>query len=379
MSDSREGSPPGTASFQPATESRLEAGGPRTRLAATRTSSGLGGCVLGVDGGNSKTIALVARRDGTVVGAARGGCGDIYDSISAYGDIPEDAQAEAALQTIAATIQRALDAAGATPADLAAAAFSMAGADWPEDIAFLQRALEQRGFGRRITVVNDAIGALYAGSPDGTGVAVVCGTGAATGARGPDGRLWHTSHWQEPQGAEELGRRALRAVYRADLGIDPPTSLTARILDAYEQSSVEEVLHLFTSRLGPWPGNAGQLARVLLDEAERGDATARRIVEVHGAALGDYALAAARRVGIAETPFTLVLAGGVLRHPSPLLSAALVARVRAASPGVQPVDSRFEPAVGTLFMALEQAGVSVDEALVERLLPTLPPAALYAT
>jgi N-acetylglucosamine kinase-like BadF-type ATPase len=168
-------------------------------------------------------------------------------------------------------------------------------------------------------------------------------------------------------------------MYRAELGIDPPTSLTARILAAYERPSVEAVLHLFTSRLGPWPGNAGQLARVLLDEAERGDATARRIVEAHGAALGDYALAAARRVGIERTPFTLVLAGGVLRHPSPLLSAALVARVRVTSPDVQPVDSRFEPAVGALFMALERAGVRVDEALVERLLPTLPPSTLYAT
>ena len=67
-----------------------------------------------------------------------------------------------------------------------------------------------------------------------------------------------------------------------------------------------------------------------------------------------------------------------MRHPSPLLQ-ALVARVRTTSPAVQPVDSRFEPAVGALFMALEKAGVSVDERLVERLLPTLPPATFFAT
>src|SRR6185312_1179927 len=34
--------------------------------------------VLGVDAGNTKTVALVARLDGTVVGAGRAGCGDIY-------------------------------------------------------------------------------------------------------------------------------------------------------------------------------------------------------------------------------------------------------------------------------------------------------------
>ena len=36
--------------------------------------------VLGVDGGNTKTIALVAALDGTILGAGRGGCGDIYNA-----------------------------------------------------------------------------------------------------------------------------------------------------------------------------------------------------------------------------------------------------------------------------------------------------------
>src|SRR5438105_4774145 len=37
-------------------------------------------CVLGVDGGNTKTVALVAALDGTILGAGRGGCGDIYNA-----------------------------------------------------------------------------------------------------------------------------------------------------------------------------------------------------------------------------------------------------------------------------------------------------------
>src|SRR2546426_11971918 len=36
--------------------------------------------VLGVDGGNTKTIALVASLDGAILGAGRGGCGDIYNA-----------------------------------------------------------------------------------------------------------------------------------------------------------------------------------------------------------------------------------------------------------------------------------------------------------
>lgn len=88
---------------------------------------------------------------------------------------------------------------------------------------------------------------------------------------------------------------------------------------------------------------------------------------------------AARRVGLEGTAFPLVLAGGILRHPSPLLSEALVARVPATSPAVQPLTSRFEPAVGALFLALEKVGVRVDDSLVEHFLPTLPPATLFVT
>jgi hypothetical protein len=69
----------------------------------------------------------------------------------------------------------------------------------------------------------------------------------------------------------------------------------------------------------------------------------------------------------------------VLRHPSPLLSQAIITRVRATSPAVRPVNSRFEPAVGALFLALEAAGQTVDEPLLARLVPTLPPASFFAT
>ena len=325
--------------------------------------------VLGVDGGNTKTIALVARLDGTIVGAGRGGCGDIYGARSATG----------ALTAVEGAIDAALGAPGISRAALRVGCFSMAGADWPEDFAFLHAAFLQRGLGRQVIVVNDAIGALRAGSPDGTGVVVVCGTGAAIGARAADGRLWHSSFWQEPQGGRELGFKTLRAVYRAELGIDPPTMLTARVLAFFGQPSVEALLHRFTAREGTPPGEVSGLARVLLDTAQEGDATARRIVRCHGAALGDYALAAARRVGIEATPFTLVLAGGVLRHPSRLLRNAIVARVRRTAPGVRPVMSRYEPAVGALFLALEAAGVPIDQHLLARLVPTLPPPSLYAT
>jgi N-acetylglucosamine kinase-like BadF-type ATPase len=344
-------------------------------------------CVLAVDGGNTKTIALVAALDGAILGVGRGGCGDIYNAAPAASAADVDGvdggartaadPASAALANVERSVVAALDAAQVARADLAVSVFNMAGADWPEDMAFWQEAMAARGFGRRIVVQNDALGVLYVGSPDATGVSIVCGTGVATGARAADGRAWHSSFWQdEVQGNAHVGQKLLSAVYRSELGIEPPTSLTGRVLESFGVHSVEELLHLFHNRLHPAPRGVDRLTPILLDEAHAADAVALRVVREHGAMLGEIALAAARQVRLEGTPFYLVLAGGVFRHPSAVLEEAIVARVRDGSPEVRPLRSPAEPIVGTLLEALAAAGVVVDGALRDRVVHTLPAAVL---
>jgi hypothetical protein len=142
---------------------------------------------------------------------------------------------------------------------------------------------------------------------------------------------------------------------------------------------VEEVLHKMTGRDLPRPENRRQLVRPLFDAADAGDPAARQILLSHGEALGDYALAAARKVGLLNESFTLVLAGGVLRHPSSILRDALVGRVRNAAPDVRAIQSRFEPAVGAVLLALELARIDIDAGLLARLAASLPGEAFFAT
>jgi N-acetylglucosamine kinase-like BadF-type ATPase len=142
---------------------------------------------------------------------------------------------------------------------------------------------------------------------------------------------------------------------------------------------VEELLHLFTARLRERPRNVAQLARLVLDTASEGDGTAGRIVAEHGALLGDYALAAARKVGIADTPFPLVLVGGLFRHPSRMLATSLLERVKAGAPAAWLLESRSEPVAGALLLALEEVGVLIEQRLLDRLAASTPPAPFFAT
>lgn len=314
------------------------------------------GLVLGVDGGNTKSVALVADAEGRVIGSARAGCGDMY------GTGPE-----AALAELDRAIDGALLAAGASRDDIAGAGLSLAGADWPEDYAFLRAQIASR-FPTldAIVLVNDGLGALRAGTPDGVGVSVVCGTGSAIGARSADGRTWHASFWGEDFGAVTMGQRAVRAIVRAELGLDPPTALATRALGALEATSVEELLHAVTRREGRAAPLLAKLAPHVLDAAEAGDAAALRIATDAGTILGSYADVAARQVGLTDGPFTLVLAGGVFRHPSTVLRAA----IHAVIPSGRPIRAEFEPAVGALLLAFDQLGWHVDPTLLRSTHPS---------
>ncbi len=334
--------------------------------------------VLAVDGGNTKTIAIIAALDGTILGTGRAGCSDIYHT-SIEGTSFLDT-AEAAIANIELAVETALQAAQIKASDIITSVFNMAGADWPEDFALLETAMRTHSYGHSLKIQNDAMGILHAGVADNIGVSVICGTGAATGARGPDGRIWHSSMWQnQAQGGYQMSRMAFDAVIRSELGIEVSTSLKQQFLNYYDLDSVEEMLHLLTGRLQRPAKRIDGLTRILLNEAEAGDRIARQIVQEHGYALGNFAIVAARKVGLEGIPFSLVLAGGVLRHPSTLLAETIIDRVKLFSPEIRPTRSRFEPIIGVLFSALEDANINVDDQLLERLIPTLPTFELFET
>ena len=319
--------------------------------------------VLGVDGGNTKTIALLARFDGTIVGSGRAGRADIYNAVTPA----------AAIEEIHSAATAALGSAGAAEADLQAAVFSLAGADWPEDFEFLGAELADIVRAPVTpTVINDSIGALRCGMRDGIGVSVVAGTYNAVGARGRDGTVYHLGFWPVGAGAYSLGRRALRDVYRAGLGLAPPTLLTERAMELYGVADSTELLHSFTRRGGRDALEATRLASVVLDLADEGDATAVQIVAEEAEVLASYARVAADRVGLVGR-YPVVLAGGVFRHPSPRLPRL----IGEAVPEGQLVHSALEPAAGALLIALDELGAAPDAE--DRVRETLPGASLFAT
>ena len=311
--------------------------------------------VIAVDGGNTKTIAVIVTTGLEVVGVGIGGCTDIYNAPS-----PAAACAE-----LSAVIRCALSDARCSAGSLEAGVFSLAGADWPEDHELLVDHLSadfEFDFGEPPLVVNDAIGGLRAGAPDWEGMAVICGTGNAVAARRRDGTAFHVGFWPDVVGAPQLSRDALNAVYRDDLDLGPRTSLTERALEAYQCSEPMELLRLFTMRGGLGPTELVRMSPILLDEADAGDAVALELVTTAGRHLGRQARACATRIGLPVAGTVVVMGGGVFQHPTLLLEANVMAELE----GAIPVRMACPPVVGAMMAALDRVGTCSSADVLHR-------------
>lgn len=126
------------------------------------------GVLLAVDGGNSKTDVAVLDRDGTLL-ARRRGPGFSPHVLGVAGSVL--AVEELARSTLSA-IGLGLD-----PAAVAHTAAYLAGVDLARERREMLAAVTARGWSRSAVVDNDTFAVLRLGSPDGDGVAVVCGAG----------------------------------------------------------------------------------------------------------------------------------------------------------------------------------------------------------
>lgn len=300
-----------------------------------------GELVLGVDGGGSKTRALIATLDGRVVGAGvAGSCN--HHRVGVAGAVA------AVLEAIAnAGLAAGL---GASPA-LRAACFGLAGIDREVDRRTLSEALIGREIAPRFEVINDVALVLAAGSAERWGVALNAGTGSLAFARSPDGRTARSGGWGHLCGDEGSGYSiAVAALHLATQTADGRADADRVLEEVLAHWGVAEPDGLLDVLYRPDLAIAevSSLTTRILRLAEDGDGPALELAgqaAAHLAALVDTVVAT---LGLERPP--VAMSGGVLRHP--FMRAAVVKQVVAALGPDRLVD---DPALGALAIARDLA------------------------
>jgi N-acetylglucosamine kinase-like BadF-type ATPase len=320
--------------------------------------------VLGLDGGASKTLCLVANTDGSVLGFSRAG-----------GSNHQVCGLSAAMEQITRCAREALAEAGASAPPVELGMFCLAGADLPEDYAMLTRAIECLALVRKPIVKNDTMAALRSGLSRSWGVVVVCGTGTNAAGRDPDGReivlpgLGHISgDWG---GGQEISQEMIRLIMRAWDGRGQPTMLLKMVLEELNLSSAGDLLHmLYHDELEG--DRLLALVPLLFEAARAGDQVACELVRRVGAEVGITATTLIRRLEMQDKDVEVVLGGGIFKSRAPLLIDTIKVMVYQAAPRASIVLPRFEPVVGALLLSLEAAGIEVEGVVRKNFQASLP-------
>jgi glucosamine kinase len=302
--------------------------------------------VIGIDGGGTKTRAMVADDHGGMIGDVVG-----------PGSAVRPGQADVSAGIIADVVRDALASCEMTHVVPRVLCVGVAGVGRDAERQELWQALMEREVAEEIVIHSDFSVALDDAFGDGPGVLLISGTGSVAFGRGPTGLTARCGGWGPVFGDEGggawIGRRALSVVSAASDGREPETALTGAILTA---AQVNEVSELISWAAQGTPGMLASLAPVVMSVADAGDLRANAIVSLAVEELSLHIRALARSLFVDErAAVPVALSGGMLRRGT-VLRKRLEHRLRSAVPGAQVSAEEVVPVRGAVRGALRYLG-----------------------
>ncbi len=300
---------------------------------------------LGVDGGASKTAALVTDDTGRALGDGLAGPSNHLR-----------VGIETAARNIERAVNKALVAADVASREIAWTYCGIAGADHPahrQEVVDSLSVFFPRG---NFTVDNDARIALSGAIGFGAGVVVIAGTGSVCVGRNDAGDEARAGGWGPLVGDEGSGfaiaRAGLAAILRAYDGRGPATLMTELLKRDYDMTPPD--LPRFVYATTTHADDIARVGKLVIDAAENGDAPAHDIVERAGGELASAVLAVANRLGLTPTDFPVAYVGGAFNAGETLL-APMRSAVLAAATRARIVPPAHTPVEGAARMAIRAA------------------------
>lgn len=315
------------------------------------------GLFLGLDAGGTKTIAIIADEVGQIRGSGLGGNGNFQGGL------------EGARKEVGRSVQLALETAGCSPGDITAAYYGMAGADRPQDFQLIRTFLEPLNPAPRWGMENDATIALKAGTLEGVGVILICGTGTnAIGfnARGEKVQVGGLGFlFGDLAGANEIAVLGIRAATRAYDGRGEATLLLDLFRERLSLPTIYDLVELLYPD-APQRISISSLAPLVFEAANRRDKVARQILRLVGSELALSGNTVIRRLRMEKEPvIKVILSGGVFqRAQDPVLIPTLTRRMKKAYPQVEVIKLKDDPVLGALYSAYELSGITLTPELV---------------
>ena len=303
--------------------------------------------VVGIDGGGTKTRAVLADEKGAKVAEATGAASAV-----------KPGEAERSAGVIAGVVRDVIEMAEKGDAKPRVLYVGVAGVGREPERQALIEALVSQDVAEDVIVETDFSIALTDAFGDGAGVLLIAGTGSSAFARGPAGATARCGGWGPVIGDEGggawIGRRALSVVAAAADGREPETALTGAILTAAEVSETSELIRWAANAT---PATLATLAPVVVTVAEAGDLRANSILNMAIEELALHVRSLARQLFTDErASVPVALTGGLMKKGT--FRKRLEHRLKSAVPGAHVHGEEIDAARGAVRGALKQLSLT---------------------
>lgn len=308
---------------------------------------------LAVDGGGSKTDAVLVAETGDVLGWGRGG------PVHSFYSSPEEVRAsfEQAIKT--AIDERTfleLYVAGAPPT------------------RYVKELVER--FAQRVDFVPcGEIDTAFASAQRDWGLIVLSGTGSFVFGLTPEGQARHYGGLGPILGdygsAYQIGLLGLRAAFASRWTAARRTALEAEVPKHFGLSDLRAV---FERIYGPGLSRReiASVARLVDELATAGDRIAIRCLQKAAEELAAVALDVIRELRLAQKAFPMIAVGSVAQK-SRIWWARLCEKVRRHAPQAEPIIPELRPVLGAALLAMKQAQIPWTPELIARIKETQTP------
>jgi glucosamine kinase len=273
---------------------------------------------LGVDGGGSKTLAVIVNEHGEEVGRGLANAAN-YNTVGL----------DAAVQHIYTAVEQAMRATGCQ-LPLRTAWLGLAGIDRQADHDLLLPYL--RALAEQVRLTNDGE-LLLAGLEKAVGVVLISGTGSIALGRDGCGRRARSGGWGHILGDEGSGysiaQQALQAVVRASDGRGPQTALRERILQTWNLRDTDELIGEVYGE--PEKAKIASLSSCVMITARGGDQVAASILQQAARELALAVHAVCLALDFTRREIPLALGGGLLINEADFCT-QVIQQIRHAQP-----------------------------------------------
>lgn len=296
--------------------------------------------IVGVDGGATKTVALVGTGTG-ILGRGESGSSN-YHNVGAA----------AAGKAVRKAVVNAEKQAGLSRIKPKTAVVALAALDSTGGIRVARRFVGWANVAQESLIIHDSVSALYAATKGKPGIIVNCGTGCFAAGINRAGKYVRVGGWgyliDDKGSAFDIGMNAITMGFRMADGRTPRTRLIRLLKTNLRVRMLDEIVDLvYSNRIG-----VEEIARLApyVSKAARHDKVCRQILRQAGASLAELACTTVRRLKMTGSEFPLVMMGGGFKSGHYFID-PFTSGVRSECPHARFQTLEDEPAMGAYLIA----------------------------